>query len=109
MKEVLEKVVFKFNEKAKNDDKLRNDLAGIERKIQLELKDGPKFNFTLKDAHVDGVNDGPIPTPDITIITDANTLNALLNREMGPMKAIALQKLKVKASLEDMLRLRKFF
>ncbi len=109
MKEVLEKVIFKFNERTKIDEKLRNELMGIERKIQLELKDGAKFNFILKDAHVDGVNDGPIAMPDITIITDTVTLDALFKREMGPMKAIALQRLKVKASIEDMLRLRKFF
>ncbi len=109
MREVLERVIFKFNERTKTDEKLRSELTGIERKIQLELKDGTKYNFTLKDAHVDGVHDGPIAMPDITIITDTATLDALFKREMGPMKAIALQKLKVKASIEDMLRLRKFF
>ena len=68
-----------------------------------------KFNFVLKDAHVGGLNDGGIEAPDIAIIADRATLEALFKREIGPMKAIALQKLKVKASIEDMLRLRKFF
>jgi len=109
VRDALEKLVTKFNQKAETDDKLRNDLAGIERKVMLDLGNGTQFNFLLKDAHVDGINDGPIDSPDITIITDEGTLDSLIKREIGPMKAIALRKLKVKASIEDMLRLRKFF
>lgn len=109
MKELLEKTIARFNEKTKTDEKLRSELAGVERKVLLDLKDGTMYNFLLKDAHVDGVNDGAVDSPDITIIADKRTLEALYKREIGPMKAIALQKLKVKASIEDMLRLRKFF
>lgn len=109
MKEILEKVVTKFNDRAKADEKLRAELAGIERKVMLDLGEGTQFNFILKDAHVDGVNDGPVESPDITITTDKDTLEALLKRDIGPMKAIALRRLRVKASIEDVLRLRKFF
>ena len=109
MRELLEKTIARFNEKAKTDVKLRSELEGIERKVLLDLKDGTMYNFLLKDAHVDGLNDGKVDSPDITIIADRGTLEALYKREIGPMKAIALQKLKVRASIEDMLRLRKFF
>jgi putative sterol carrier protein len=109
VRELLEKTVERFNEKAKADEKLRNELTGIQRTVLLDLKDGTMYNFILKDAHVDGVNEGAVDSPDITIIADRSTLEALFRREIGPMKAIALQKLKVRASIEDMLRLRKFF
>jgi len=109
VRDALEKLMTKFNQRAETDDKLRNDLAGIERKVMLDLGNGTQFNFLLKDAHVDGINDGPVDSPDIMIITDQGTLESLIKREIGPMKAIALRKLKVKASIEDMLRLRKFF
>lgn len=109
MKELLEKTVTRFNEKARTDEKLKSELAGIERKVLIDLKDGTMYNFLLKDAHVDSVLDGVVESPDITIIADRGTLEALFRREIGPMKAIALQKLKVKASIEDLLRLRKFF
>ena len=109
MRELLEKTVAKFNQLAMTDAKLREDLAGVERRILLDTKDGTRYHFILKDAHVDGVKDGPIDSPDITITADRATLEALFRKEIGPMKAIALQKLKVRASIEDMLRLRKFF
>lgn len=109
MKDLIEEAVQKFNEKARTDEKLRRELEGVERKVLIDLKDGTRFHFVLKDREIGGVGDGPIDAPDITILSDAATLTALLRREMGPMKAYATQKLKIKASLEDVLRLRKFF
>lgn len=109
MRELLEKAVTRFNELAKTDEKLRKELAGVERKILLDLKDGTMYNINLKDYHIDGVKEGSVDSPDITIIADRITLEKLFKKEMGPMKAIALHKLKVKASIEDLLRLRKFF
>src|SRR6266480_3097980 len=46
---------------------------------------------------------------DITISTDPDTLGALIRREVGPFKAYATGKLRLKGSLEDLARFRKFF
>lgn len=109
MKDLLERAVTRFNEKAQTDAKLQKELEGVERTVLIDLKDGPKYSFVLKDKRIGDVAEAPIDGPDITIISDTSTLAALLNKEMGPMKAYATQKLKIKASLEDVLRLRKFF
>ena len=109
MRDLLEQAVAKFNTRARTDEKLQKELDGIERKVLLDLKDGTKYHFVLKDRQIGAVVDGPIEAPDVTITSDAATLAALLKKEMGPMKAYATQKLKIKASLEDVLRLRKFF
>lgn len=109
MKELLEEAISKFNEKARTDPKLQAELEGIERKVLVDCKDGPKFNFVLKEKQIGSLLEGPIENPDVTILSDSATLTSLLKKEMGPMKAYALQKLKVKASLDDVLRLRKFF
>src|SRR6266571_2521098 len=99
MKELIEQAVAKFNERAQNDAKLQKDLEGVVRTVLVDLK----------DRQIGSVADGPVDAPDVTILSDAATLTALLKKEMGPMKAYATQKLKIKASLEDVLRLRKFF
>lgn len=109
MRELLEQAISKFNEKARTNEKLQADLDGIERKVFVDCKDGPKFNFLLKDKRIGPLAEGPVDAPDVTILSDSATLTALLKKEMGPMKAYATQKLKIKASLEDVLRLRKFF
>lgn len=109
MKELLIDAIEKFNERAKTDEKLRKELEGITRRIQVDVKDGEDYHFTLRDLRVSELQEGKIDSPDVTITTTNDTLTALLTKEMGPMKAIATRKLKIKASLEDMLRLRKFF
>jgi len=109
MRELLEQAITKFNDKARTDAKLQAELDGIERKVLVDCKDGPKFNFLLRDRQIGPLLEGPVEAPDVIILSDSVTLTALLKKEMGPMKAYAMQKLKVKASLEDVLRLRKFF
>lgn len=109
MRDLIEEAISKFNERARTDAKLQAELEGIERKVLLDCKDGPKFNFVLKDKQIGSLLEGPIESPDVTILSDSATLTALLRKEMGPMKAYAMQKLKLKASLDDVLRLRKFF
>ena len=109
MKMLLMEAIRKFNEKASSDEKLKKDLKGITRRIQVEVKDGDNYNFVLEDVRVSDLEEGEIDAPDIVIIASTATLTALLTKQMGPMKAIATRKLKIKASLEDMFRLRKFF
>lgn len=109
MKELLERAIGKFNERARTDAKLQAELEGIARTILVDLRDGPKYHFLLDGGRIGDVADGPVEGPDITILSDSTTLTAILKKEMGPMKAYATQKLKVKASLDDLVRLRKFF
>ena len=109
MREELEALVARFNARAASDPRLRAELEGIQRTVVLDLKDGTTFHFTLKDAHVDGILDGGVDRPDVTIIADKDTVKGLLSGEIGPFKAYATGKLKVKGDMEDLLRFRKFF
>jgi len=109
MREELEALVARFNARATSDPRLRAELQGIQRTVVLDLKDGTKFHFTLKDAHVDGILDGGVDRPDLTIISDKDTVKGLLAGEIGPFKAYATGRLKVKGDIEDLLRFRKFF
>jgi hypothetical protein len=108
VKEVLDDVVAKFNAKVSCDDSLRRELVGIKKRVQVDL--GPEqYYFVLNDAKVEGVCCGCIENPDITIISDEDTVRKLHSREMKIMKAWALKKIRLKGSLEDIMRLRKFF
>jgi putative sterol carrier protein len=109
MKTLLMETIRKFNEKASSDEKLKKELKGITRTIQVDVRDGEDYNFVLEDVRVSDLHEGVTDSPDIVIAASTKTFEALLTKQMGPMKAIALRKLKIKASLEDMFRLRKFF
>ncbi|HYY47642.1 MAG TPA: SCP2 sterol-binding domain-containing protein [Thermoplasmata archaeon] len=109
MREMLEDLIRKFNGKVASDSALQSEIGDLTKTVLIELKDGTKYHFTLKDKHVAGLLDGGIDPADITISTDAETLRALILREMGPFKAYATGKIRLKGSLEDLARLRKFF
>ncbi len=109
MKDLLEGLIAKFNAKVDADPALRDEIGDLQKTVLIELSNGTKWHFTLKDRHVAGLLDGGVDRADLTLLTDADTLRGLLLREIGPFKAYATGKLKVKGSLDDLLRFRKFF
>ena len=109
MREMLEDLLRKFNARVASDPAFRSELGDIKKTVLIELKDGTKYHFILQDQKVAGLVDGGVDNADITISTDADTLGALIRREVGPFKAYATGKLRLKGSLEDLARFRKFF
>ena len=109
MREMLEEVIRKFNAKVASDPTLQADLGDVPKTILIELKDGAKYHFTVKDQKIADLIDGGVDHADITLTTDAETLRGLIRREIGPFKAYATGKVKLKGSLEDISRIRKFF
>jgi len=109
MKDLLDGLVAKFNAKVDADATLRDELSGVSKTVLIELKDGTKFHIVLKDQRLSPVRDGGVDHADVAIVTDAETLRGLLTREIGPWKAYALGKIRLKGNLEDLARFRKFF
>jgi putative sterol carrier protein len=104
---VLKDLIDNFNKKAGKDEKLKSELENVTRKISVEMKDGESYNFILQNTQLTDFSKGSVSEADIKIISDTKSFEALVNREMGPMRALATGKVKIEASLEDKLRLRK--
>lgn len=109
MEELLREMIEKFNEKTTKDEKLSRQLKDIVRKVQVEIEDGENYSFLLEDGKIRDFSRGNVEGPDVKIISDTATIEALLKGNIGPMKALATRRLRIKASLEDLLRLRKLF
>lgn len=107
-KPILEGVVDRFNARVAQDENLKKELECIHKKVQLDLG-CEQYYFILECSRVEKLYEGTIPDPDITMISDPDTVIKLFNGEMKIMKAWALKKVKVKGSIDDVLRLRKFF
>ncbi len=60
MRELLEGVIAKFNAKVDSDPSLSEEIGNMQRTVLIELKDGTKWHFTLKDRHVAGLLDGGV-------------------------------------------------
>ena len=109
VEELLREAIARFNAKAREDPELASELAGISKKIQVELEDGGSYHFVLEDASVSELREGGIDSPDIRIVASSDTLRRLWSKELRIMKALVTKKLQVKGSMEDLLRLRRFF
>ena len=109
VKELLKDAVDQFNAKSDKDPKFREELEGKTRTIQFTLDDGRSWNFKLDNARIDGVHDGPLEVADISITSDEETIRGIFEGTISPLRAYALKKIKFKASLQDLLTLRKLF
>lgn len=108
IKEAIEGLIKRFNEKVEEDAGLRQELRGLEKKVQIDLGD-LKYYFVLEDCRIHSFSEGTIGSPDVTIISDPDTMEGLISRKIRPMKALALRRLRLKGDLEDLLKFRKFF
>lgn len=109
IEDIFREIISRFNEKAAADEKMRSELAGVNRTILIILDDGRDYNFSLSDSRASDLVVGPIENADISIESSEETIEALYKGEMRVMKALALKKLRINGSFEDLLRLRKFF
>ncbi|MBN1678247.1 MAG: SCP2 sterol-binding domain-containing protein [Candidatus Thermoplasmatota archaeon] len=109
VEQFLKDSIDRFNKKAAEDPKLAKELAGIKRTVMIEVTDGDSYNFVLDNARADGLAKGKIDSPDIKVSASTETFKQLQSGELRVMKAYAMRKIQVKAPLEDVLRLRKFF
>ncbi|MEM3852246.1 MAG: SCP2 sterol-binding domain-containing protein [Methanomassiliicoccales archaeon] len=109
IEELINGAIAKFNARVEKDAELQKELQGMVRTVQIELKEGKNYCFTLENGRMGELREGRAENPDIKIISDEMTVSGLLNGTLKPMKAWALRKVQFKASLEDIVRIRKFF
>lgn len=109
IEELINGAIAKFNSRVESDAVLQKELDGMKRTVQVELKDGRSFCFSLQNNRMGDFHEGRLDSPDIKIISDEATLSGLLMGTVRPMKAWATKKVQFKASLEDLMRIRKFF
>lgn len=100
--------IVKFRKKIAEDEKLRNELEGITRKVNVDVKDKEGYSFILDNKDIKDFKPGKLAEAEITITATEEDFVALFKKELGPMKAWATRRLKLKASLDDVARLRKF-
>ena len=103
MEETLRNLVDEMNERLKKDPKMQESLKDKRRTVEIEITDDQSYNFLFDGSEVKDFTVGSLEEADIKITTDKETLTGILNQEINPMKAYVSKKLKVKASLMDLL------
>lgn len=104
----LQGLVDRFNEKVDKDEKLRKEIQGMDKRVLIDLG-SEKFCFHLHDQRIEDFQSGGLEDPDITLLSDPETIEGIIDGKIKPMKAFALRKVRVKGDIDDILRLRKLF
>ena len=109
IKKILEEKVSEFNRRIKDESKFSGVIEGKERSICISVSDGENYTSNLKDMQLDPFVESEDTSKDLVVTATSDVLVALINKEMSPIKAYMTGDLKVKASLTDMLLLKKLF
>ena len=109
IKQVLEEKVSEFNSRIKDEPKFSSVIEGKERSICICVSNGDNYTTNLKDMHLETFIESEDTDKDLVVTASSEVLLALINKEMSPIKAYMTGELKVKASLTDMLLLKKLF
>jgi putative sterol carrier protein len=88
--------------------------AGLERAlpdprtIQIDVTDlGISYWTELSDGRMGKLRQGPAPDPNIRMRASSDDLMAMVNGELGLMKSYLSGRVRIEASLSDLLALRR--
>ncbi|MDH4122508.1 MAG: SCP2 sterol-binding domain-containing protein [Thermoplasmata archaeon] len=109
VEEYIRKTIEKFNQKAASDEKMKEELIGYQRRVEIRLDDGRIYNFEISNGMASDLREGGAENPEVVIETSAEMVEKLTEGELRIMKAYVTKKIRIKATLEDMLKIRKFF
>jgi hypothetical protein len=107
VEETLAALVDRFNRHAERTPAMAEELSGIERTIEVRLRDEGTYAVDLRNGRLTDLRTGSPGKSDVRIITDVATFRGLVAKEIGPMKALVTRKLAIEGTLEDKLLFRK--
>lgn len=106
--EIIENIRTVFNNRSAKDQIFRDSLSGFEKTIAFTLKDNDSYWFQISKGIVPSINKGIPLRSDIKLISNTESLLAILSGALDPMKAMMTGKLKISGSIQDVVWLKKF-
>ena len=106
---LLNEKVLEFNSKIKDEPDTAKMIEGKTRTICICVSDGDNHVSKLETLELENFSITDASSADLRVTASSEILEALISRTMSPVKAYMKGELKVKASLTDMLLLKKLF
>ena len=107
--ELLAEKVKEFNTRIDNEPKFSEMIKGKNRTICICVSDGENYSSKLENLRIEDFVKTDNTDADLVVTANSEVLIGLINREISPIKAYMSGDLKVKASLTDMLLLKRLF
>lgn len=100
--------VLEFQSKKFLDEKVAKSFSGWNKTMQYHFTDTDEYwNIKLIDGKPQPVQQGKVEKPEIEYQMSTDTFIAIHNKELSPLKAYQQGKVKLKASITDMMKLQK--
>ena len=107
--DLLDEKVIEFNSRIDNEPKFSKMIEGKNRTICISVSDGENYSSKLENLRIEDFVKTDNADADLVVTANSEVLIGLINREISPIKAYMSGDLKVKASLTDMLLLKRLF
>ena len=107
--DLLDEKVIEFNSRIDGEPEFSKMIEGKNRTICICVSDGDNYSTKLESMRIEDFVKTENTDADLVVTANSEVLTGLINREISPIKAYMSGDLKVKASLTDMLRLKRLF
>ena len=107
--DLLDEKVIEFNSRIDEEPEFSRMIEGKDRTICICVSDGHKYSTKLEAMRIEDFVQTDNTDADLVVTANSEVLTGLINREISPIKAYMSGDLKVKASLTDLLLLKRLF
>ena len=107
--ELLDGKVIEFNSRIDSEPNFSKMIEGKNRTICICVSDGDTYSSKLENLRIKDFVITEDMNADLVVTANSEILSALIQRDISPVKAYMSGDLKVKASLTDMLLLKRLF
>ena len=107
--DLLDEKVIEFNSRIDGEPEFSKMIEGKNRTICICVSDGDNYSTKLESMRIEDFVKTENTDADLVVTANSEVLIGLINREISPIKAYMSGDLKVKASLNDMLLLKRLF
>ena len=107
--DLLDEKVIEFNSRIDEEPEFSRMIEGKDRTICICVSDGKNYSTKLEAMRIEDFVQTDNTDADLVVTANSEVLTGLINREISPIKAYMSGDLKVKASLTDLLLLKRLF
>ena len=107
--ELLDEKVIEFNSRIDSEPNFSKMIEGKNRTICICVSDGDTYSSKLENLRIEDFVRTEDMNADLVVTANSEILSSLIQRDISPVKAYMSGDLKVKASLTDMLLLKRLF
>lgn len=108
VEQVYERILVAYAEKYPVNEKLQQAVRGKTRRILFQMSDSEGAAFLLENDKLQRVPPATLGKADIRIESTSKDLLALFNKELKPIEAYLTKRVKVHASMGDLLLAKSF-